>query len=246
MRRSEAGRARTNINPRRKNAVDRATEAYTELRGLIVEGRLAPGFLLSENDVATRLQLSRTPVRAALQRLQQQGFLKLVPIGNSLRPVVSPLTAEDLTELFHIAGALEGLAARLAATLPERRRMALLSTMELIHGRLQAAAQTQPPSIRDAGEQHVRFHRTYVDAAAGPRLKDQLDSIQPQVERYERMYTSVLIGEFSSSMREHEAIIEAFRSGDPDRAEAAVVSNWRNGAERYLGVVRTLGDRGAW
>jgi DNA-binding GntR family transcriptional regulator len=237
---------RQGIGRRRRATQDRATTAYNGLRTLIVEGRLAPGSPISENDIATRLKLSRTPVRTALQRLQQEGFLRVLPFGNTMRAIVSPLTAEDLAELFSIVGVLEGLAARIAATLPAAPHAALVSTMAHINDSLRTAATAKPPAIRTAEELHVRFHRSYVESAAGPRLRSQLDSIQPQVERYERVYTTVLIGGFEASLVEHDAIVEAIRSGDPDAADDAVVVNWRNGASRYAKVVAMLGERGAW
>lgn len=243
---SEGTSKPSETDTRRHGSVHRAAEAYNELRALIIEGRLAPGSPLSENDIAARLQISRSPVRTALQRLQQEGFLKVLPFGNTMRAIVSPLTADDLGELFSIVGVLEGLAAGIAATLPTELRAALVGSMEDINTRLRAAAEAKPPAIKDAEELHVRFHRTYVEAAAGPRLRIQLDSIQGQVERYERVYTTVLIGGFEASLNEHDVIIEAIRSGNREAADQAVVTNWRNGAQRYAKVVAILGERGAW
>jgi DNA-binding GntR family transcriptional regulator len=231
--------------PRRRSS-DLSTTAYNELRTLIIQGRLAPGSSLSENDIANRLRLSRTPVRTALQRLHQEGFLKMLRVGHIMRAVVSPLTADDMRELFLISGALEGLAVRITATLPQQERDALASEMSEINRRLRAAIEQQPPAMAEAGELHVRFHRTHVERSAGPRLRAQLDSIQPQVERYERAYTTVLIGGFYTALDEHDTIVEALRVGNADAAEAAVVTNWRNGAERYAKVVAMLGERGAW
>ena len=54
---------------------DRASQAYRRLRELIVHGRLAPGARIIETEVAGKLGISRTPVRAALQRLQQEGYI---------------------------------------------------------------------------------------------------------------------------------------------------------------------------
>ncbi|MFB6240160.1 MAG: GntR family transcriptional regulator, partial [Gemmatimonadota bacterium] len=55
---------------------DRSGETYTRLRELIVRGQLAPGSRIIETDVAERLGVSRTPVRSALQRLEQEGFIE--------------------------------------------------------------------------------------------------------------------------------------------------------------------------
>jgi DNA-binding GntR family transcriptional regulator len=101
-------------------------------------------------------------------------------------------------------------------------------------------------AVRDAQDLHVRFHRTIVEAAAGRRLRSELDALQPQVERYERVYTATLASEFSQSLDEHEAIVDAIASGDADRAERSVIDNWRRGTERYAKVVRYLGERGSW
>jgi DNA-binding GntR family transcriptional regulator len=83
-------------------------------------------------------------------------------------------------------------------------------------------------------------------ASAGPRLLAELDVLQPQAERYERVYTTAIICAFDEAAREHAAIVEAIRAGNPDAAESAVVRNWRGCAERYAQVVTILGERGNW
>src|SRR5678809_266639 len=98
----------------RKHA--RPQEVYERLRALIIDGRLAPGTRIVETEVAARLGVSRTPVRGALQRLQQEGFIVDSPTLQQTRPTVAPLTSEDARELFLLVGALEGLAAHRAAS----------------------------------------------------------------------------------------------------------------------------------
>jgi DNA-binding GntR family transcriptional regulator len=98
---------------------DRVTLAYRRLRELIVTGRLAPGSRIIETAVAARLGVSRTPVRAALQRLQQEGYVVVASPGQQSRMAVAPLTQEDAIELFGMVSAVEGLAANGAA---RRRR----------------------------------------------------------------------------------------------------------------------------
>src|SRR6478672_9936126 len=93
----------------------RPQQVYERLRELIVDGRLAPGTRIVETEVAERLGVSRTPVRGALQRLQQEGYVVDSPTLQQTRPTVAPLTSEDAHELFLLVGALEGLAASRAA-----------------------------------------------------------------------------------------------------------------------------------
>ena len=97
---------------------DRVTLAYRRLRELIVTGKLAPGSRIIETSVVGRLGVSRTPVRAALQRLQQEGYVVVTSPGQQSRMAVAPLTQEDAIELFGMVSAVEGLAANGAAHRP--------------------------------------------------------------------------------------------------------------------------------
>src|SRR5216110_2994375 len=93
----------------------RPDQVYARLRDLIVQGSLAPGSRIVETEIASRLGVSRTPVREALQRLQQEGFVMGSPGAQQSRLTVAPLTRADVYELLNIVGALEGLGARGAA-----------------------------------------------------------------------------------------------------------------------------------
>src|SRR3989442_12200220 len=105
---------------------DRVSATYRRLRELIVGGRLAAGARLIETELASRLGVSRTPVRAALLRLAQEGYILSPGAGRRARPAVAALTREDAPGLFNIIAEVEGLAARPAASLappPRRRRV---------------------------------------------------------------------------------------------------------------------------
>lgn len=219
---------------------------YQALRELIVRGRLAPGARIVESDVATRLRVSRTPVRGALQRLQQEGYIVVSPSLQQSRPTVAPLTREDAMELFSIVAEIEGLAARCGAELPRARRDVLTDALTTINARFGKASRAKVPRHDLLYELDERFHRAYVEAAAGPRLRALHDAVKPQAERYERLYVSLLSRGLAPSVREHEAIIRAIRSGDPDVAQHAVQANWRNAAARLGAVITTVGERGAW
>lgn len=223
-----------------------ADEVYTQLRDLIVALKLSPGTPLSESDLTVRLGVSRTPIREALQRLHREGFAVVQHVGTISRMLVAPMTIEDMRELHGILSALEGLAARAAAQLPNPQRSELAARMSTLNQQLRAAWKAGAQRVRDAQDLHVQFHRAFAEAAAGPRLLAELNAIQPQVERYERVYTAALAAEFRESLAEHELIVSAIASGDPDEAERAVVNNWRHGTERYAQIVRHLGERGSW
>src|SRR5213078_4558453 len=198
---------------------DRIVRAYQQLRELIVWGRLAPGSRVIESDIAERLGVSRTPVRSALHRLQQEGYIVGVGRGSEQRLTVAPLTQDDARDLFAIIGAIEALEEAAEAARPDPLRIFDLDTS---------------------------FHRAYVEAGAGLRLLALHDAIKPQAERYVRLYTSALVDDIARSVEEHEKIVEQIEAGSAEGAWRAVQRNWRNAAGRLSRVILTLGERGSW
>lgn len=233
----------------RRGAPPRAARpelVYRKLRELIVRGQLAPGTRIVETDVAKRLDVSRTPVRGALQRLQQEGYIVDSPALQQSRPTVAPLTREDARELFSILAEVEGLAARFAAARPAAEREKLAAELTTINTQFKKAADARQPNHNRLWELDERFHRRYVEVAAGPRLLALFEAVKPQAERYERIYVSLLARDLTASVGEHTTIIRAIRSGNIDAAQAAVQTNWRNAAERLGSVITNVGERGQW
>lgn len=186
--------------------------------------------------------MSRTPIRSALQRLQQEGYIVAVGSGRLRRTVVAPLTREDALELFEIVAALEGVAARTAATLEPAARDAVVARMRGLSAELRAISEGGAPDPAQRFENDIAFHRSYVELA-GKRLRALHDAVKPQAERYIRAYVSLLV---RTSTAEHEAIVDALASGDPDGAQRAVEANWRNAAGRLARVIEQLGEKGNW
>ena len=91
------------------DSANSVTRAFTELRELIVRGHLPPGSWIAEAHVAERLGLSRTPVRAALQRLHQEGYVVTHRGTGRGRVLIAPLTREDARELYAIVGTPRGI-----------------------------------------------------------------------------------------------------------------------------------------
>lgn len=219
---------------------------YRKLRELIVRGQLAPGTRIVETDVAQRLGVSRTPVRGALQRLQQEGYIVDSPSLQQSRPTVAPLTREDERELFLIVAEVEGLAARMAAQRPGAQREKLAAELTAINDQFRKAAEAKQHNHNRLWELDEKFHRCYVEAGAGPRLLALFEAVKPQAERYERIYVSLLARDLSPSIAEHTAIIRAIKTGNADAAQHAVRTNWRNAAERLGNVITSVGERGQW
>jgi DNA-binding GntR family transcriptional regulator len=223
-----------------------ATAVYERLRELIVRGQLAPGARLVERDIAERFATSRTPVRSALQRLQQERYVTVPDRGKHARLVVSPLTTDDVVELFEVVGALEAAAARRAALLPPGPRARVSTQLIEMNAALQRAAEQARPDQNEIFELDDAFHRTYVEAGAGDRIIALHDTIKPQAERYCRLYVSALVDRIGDSVTEHEIIINGIRTGDADGTEHAVLVNWRNAADRFSSLIASMGELGIW
>src|SRR5215218_2618876 len=223
---------------------DNISRVYEELRGLIVWGHLPPGARIAERAVAERLGLSRTPVRSALHRLQQEGFVSSVGRGQDQRLIVAPLTQDDGREVILIVGHLEGLAAHTAASLPDDRRKRIVTRLREINREL--AAESKRREFTRIFDLDQAFHRAYVEDVVGPRLLALHRAIKPQIERYTRLYISVLVDTLPTSVKEHEIIMRAIASGDAEGAQRAVETNWRNAAARLSRVIGQLGERGSW
>ena len=226
---------------------DRPEKVYHELRELIVSGRLAPGTRLVETIAAQRLGVSRTPIRAAFQRLQQEGYAVPVNEGDErTRLAVAPITADDAADLFHIVGELEGLAGYYAASMEPDYRARLADELEELNSALLAEAHARPQDAYRAFQLDASFHRRCVAEAAPPRLLALHDAIKPQAERYARLYVTALTNELDVSVAEHGDIARAIRDGQAAAAQQAIQTNWRNAAKRIGTVITEWGESGGW
>ena len=165
--------------------------------------------------------------------------------GRDQRLIVTPLTQTDGREVFVIVGHLEGLAAREAASLPADKRRVLARKLREINRELGVAARTRGAHAQ-AFELDQAFHRGYVEDVVGPRLLALHRAIKPQSERYTRLYVNVLMDELPTSVKEHEEIIRGIAAGNPEAAQSAVETNWRNAAYRLDHLIAALGERGIW
>jgi DNA-binding GntR family transcriptional regulator len=226
---------------------NRVRTTYQQLRELIVRGRLAPGGRIIETDLANRLGVSRTPVRDALRLLQQEGFVLSDSAGGfKSRLTVAPLTKEDARELYRIVGRVEGMAARQTAELEPAARAELAEKLKSLNHGLRDLAHTGRGDPNRIFKLDLSFHRSIVEASAGPRLLTLHNGIQPQTERYWRLYASAIVDRLGISVAEHAQIVQAIEDGDGDAAERGVQINWENGAQRLCKVIDSLGERGSW
>jgi len=189
----------------------RGVKAHQILREAIATGRLKPGARVLESELATLLNMSRTPVREAIATLEAEG---LVSVDGARGRVVTKLDYQSMMELYAVREVLEATAAGLAA------RNA--SDMEILA--LRDMVELEEQMLEDGGrlaDHNRRFHEAIYYCSHNRYVLKMLEYIQTgmlllgQVTRVgdERRETALL---------EHRAIVEAIEARDPAAAEAAV------------------------
>jgi DNA-binding GntR family transcriptional regulator len=182
---------------------------YEALLGLIGAGALAPGDQLDEQALAARLGVSRTPLRAAIARLAQEGLVVTLPYRGSF---VRRFTVEEIDGLYEVRAALEGLAARRAA---RRLTPAGLQTIGAILDECQAALDAG--DLEAYGQADARFHRALAEASGNPTLVETLDGLRLRIHRF-RDLANREPGLRRRAAREREQIVDALARRDAEAA----------------------------
>jgi YD repeat-containing protein len=208
-------------------AMSRASDhAYDQIRGMILQGTLAPGAHIREEALAEACGVSRTPVRDALRRLEADSFIRRT---ESQRSYVADWSLDDIDEAFQLRAMLEGHAAQRAAT---RVSWDQLERMKANNDALGDALATDSPDVQAFLRHNRQFHAIIVEAADSERLAGMLARIveQPVVLRTAHQYDR---NNLLRSHHEHDQLIAAFTCHDGDWAEAVMTSHIRRAFHAY-------------
>jgi len=207
----------------------RTTDAVTDaMREAILDGVLAPSMWLREDEIAHALAVSRTPVREALRRLSDEGLaIKTAHQGT----VVAPLSLEDVLALYVVRENLEGLAARLAAS---RQPAGLVDRLSALNDEMRTALGAgEVPTLARV---NLEFHRALREASSNPYLSRFLLQVEHAVRRLSAS-TFQAPGRAEEVLREHQDIIDAISSRDPDAAERSAKAHMHRAREIRLNVL---------
>jgi DNA-binding GntR family transcriptional regulator len=185
-------------------------QAYRTIKAHILENRYPPGHQVLEQQLADDLGMSRTPVREALIRLQDEGLVELIP-RRGMRVV--PLSPQEMQEIYEVLTALEVAAVELAArqTLTDRDLAPLDDALQAMETRLAA------DDLDGWADADARFHNALINLSGNKRLAGLAATLADQVHRA-RMVTLRLRPRPVRSIEEHRAVLEALRAGDGTRA----------------------------
>ncbi|AMO38801.1 GntR family transcriptional regulator [Thauera humireducens] len=205
---------------------DYVDEVYQKLLDAITDGTLAPGTRLTQEEIADEMEVSRSPVLQALRLLKKDGLVQDAP-GRGV--LVTPLDPCWIGDLYAVRGALDALAARLAA---ERRYQ--IAPALIAEGRRASAGK----DVRAMIDADVAFHRAIYEAAQNPLIAQ---STQVHWVHLRRAMGAVLqsSAQRASIWDEHEAIANAIASGEGARAAALSEQHTTQAREN---LTRRLGE----
>lgn len=211
--------------------------AYAALKQAILDSSFAPGYQASEQEIALRLGMSRTPVHEAVIRLQEDGLVRVLSRRGVL---ICALAPEDMREIYDVIIAIEGRAAELLASFPDAERKTV--SAELTQDTEDMARAWKDGDLSTWGQADARFHRALVEQARNRRMMRIIHTINDQSHRA-RMLTLKLRRELGSSVAEHRAIIEAIQCGDPAQAQARVHDHRIRARDELLPILESFGLR---
>lgn len=201
-----------------------------ELRQAIVSGRIPPGERLSEEKLAASLKVSSVPLRDALRRLEAEGYVSFVAHGEI---TISKPTVDEIDDLYAIAGALEGLAARLAA---ERASAEEIARLREIHQSLREAYHKK--DVQRYFDINGQFHSFIAEIARNERLYRLVGELRQEI-RKTRILALQLPQRLDFSMREHDQLLDAFLKRNPTLAESVVMKHLANQMAAIKSLLQT-------
>ncbi len=183
-------------------------QAYRVIRQRILDNVYPAGYRALEREFAEELSLSRTPVREALLKLQAEGLLELIPRHGAR---ILPVSAGDMREIYAVLTALESMAAEIVT----RRRPSAAELKPLIEASRDMTVALKADDLAAWARADEHFHRQLLELAGNATLIQTVQLLWDRAHRA-RMVTLRLRPRPVHSTREHNAIVDAIRVGDPE------------------------------
>lgn len=204
-----------------------------DMLALIFNGDLVPGQRISEPDVASRLQVSRVPVREALRELESSG---LVVSRKHSGVFVRQLQATEIRDLYQMRGLLDGFAGRRAASLPDSERKSLVALLETsVNAMLEAAGRHD---VQHYYGENLHFHWAIVESAGNGQLIETYRGIVQKLHLSRLKNLSHDLG-MRASLNEHVEIVQAIRERAAMRCEALMSRHVGGAYERLPDALPT-------
>ncbi|MCL5677020.1 MAG: GntR family transcriptional regulator [Firmicutes bacterium] len=211
-------------------------QVYSLLREAIEKGAVAPGQRLVETAVAEQLEVSRTPVRDALRKLENEHLIVALPGGGYEAHRPSP---QEVGDLYDLRAALEGLASRLAANHASARDLQAMD--ETIQAMREAYGRSDLNAVIQL---NTRFHDLLVTASGNSYVQEVMNLLRPRILQL-RNFVRELHEDPRLVLKAHEGILNALQSRNEVQAESLmpthILTNRQTALERYQRQTRECG-----
>lgn len=199
------------LQPQIETASSSVSErTYQDLRARIMDGRLAPGTVLSERRLAELIDISRTPLRAALGRLEGEGLVERLA---NRSVAIRRFSVEDLLEILVVRRPLEAEAAALAAGRVE------LAVVERLEAEAAGFARDPEPDFERFWDHDDRFHVAVAGGSGHPMLAKLIGDLR---DKARMCHIARMPLTFRAQGEEHLRVLAALRTGEPERARVAM------------------------
>ncbi|MFX1675087.1 GntR family transcriptional regulator [Paraburkholderia sp. A2WS-5] len=211
--------------------MSRSAEIKALLEAEIERGELVPGATLDERALAARFNVSRTPIREALQQLAAQQYVQIVPRQGVF---VNKMSVPQLRDVLELLSELEIVSARLAARrMNDAQRAALQKAVD------QGVAALQENDARGFARANSAFHEVICNACHNDYLADQIRSIRRLISRY-RPKPFLAPSRREKAIADHQKLAQALLSGDEAAAGAAMAEHSPGGDSGFSEFLATL------
>lgn len=204
--------------------------AYRYLKSLILKGEFKPGARLIERELASKLNISRTPIREALFRLESEGFVKTVPRKGV---IVSDISVNEIIEVFTILSSLEVLAAKLAAQRMDEE------TQIIINNQIAELEKFLNDPHDDFENSHIDMNLLLYKAAKSPKLYSILSGLTDYIQMSANLGYETP-GRKEESMQEHLNIMRALRDKEVELAEYLTKIHIENSKKAFIHSVEKM------
>jgi DNA-binding GntR family transcriptional regulator len=211
-----------------EKSVSLAENAYLQIRHEILLGKLPPGAMVSERELAARYEMSKTPIREAINQVCHEGLMQRLP-GRGY--MISPITIKEIQDLFEMRLIIELSTIRKIILNPSPTHLATLKEMSKI-----SYQPDDDESQVEFLETNREFHLTLAEATGNNRLVQTLESILTEMDRL--FHLGLKIRDSSAEMaEEHQDLVAAIEEGDMEHATASMENQIITSKNRILEAI---------
>ena len=213
------------LNSNSTEGAPRSNIVYETIRKKIILGQIEANASLVEEALAEEYQVSRTPVREALRKLEQDGLVDMIPRKGAY---VNGLTLMDIEEILTVREALEGISAKMATELLSDQNIAVIE--KALREADENKHQQNPETVYSSGNE---IHNVILKVAGNGRVLSIVSNLQVQIQRL-HMLSSLIPGRLERSSEEHWQILQAIKQRDGDLAEKRMREHIRSTKESLI------------